>query len=86
MILTTVNSRAIHAIGYDYQSHQMEVIFSGGGIYRYENVPASVYRDFLRADSKGGYFRENVMGNYHHQRLGRYNTGRLVQRRRYASP
>ncbi len=84
MILTTVNSSAIHAIGYDFDNGDMEVIFTGGGIYLFHDVPADLYREFLRADSKGTFFLDFVRGRFDHRRLGRFNRGRLIQRRRYA--
>lgn len=84
MTLTTVNSRAIHAIGYDTDSAQLEVIFTGGGIYRYHDVPPELFERFLASDSKGAFFYDHVRGRFAHHRLGRFNRGRLVQRRRYA--
>jgi hypothetical protein len=72
MILETVNSTAIHAIGYDWDRHILEIVFTGGGIYHFANVPAAVFMGLLRAQSKGAYFQENIRGRYENRRLGRF--------------
>ena len=79
MILHTVDSAAIHAIGYDREQRVMEVIFTGGGIYLFRNVPPQVFEGFVRSTSKGAYFQENVRGMYGHQRLGRFRQRRLAR-------
>lgn len=79
MILHTVDSAAIHAIGYDRESRIMEVIFTGGGIYLFRNVPPQVFEGFVRSGSKGAYFQQNVRGAYGHQRLGRFRQRRVAR-------
>lgn len=69
MILHTVNSRAIHAIGYDPERLILEIVFTGGGIYRYAHVPPQVAGAFLRAPSKGRYFQDHIRGAYAMHRL-----------------
>ena len=85
MMLTTVNSNAIHAIGYDPKTRQLEVIFTGGGIYLFENVPHDVFLQFLRSPSKGGFFRRRVQGRFRQERLGRL-TKRQQTRRQAKQP
>jgi lysyl-tRNA synthetase class 2 len=72
MTLETVQSTAIHALGYDPKTATLEIIFTGGGIYIFRNVPRYVYYGLRAAVSKGGYFRAHIMGRYRHDRLGRY--------------
>jgi hypothetical protein len=72
MILTTVQSNAIHAIGYDPENHLMEIIFTGGGIYCYSEVPPHIFQQFLQAGSKGGFFQSHIRGAYPNWRLGRW--------------
>ncbi len=81
MTLHTVRSSAIHAIGYDIASHELEVIFTGGGIYRFFNVPTKLFTEFVNARSKGNFFQENVRGRFPHARLGRFRQRRPVARR-----
>jgi hypothetical protein len=72
MILETVHSTAIHAIGYDWDRNILEIVFTGGGIYHFANVPASVFMGLLRSPSKGAYFQEHIRGRYENRRLGRF--------------
>jgi hypothetical protein len=76
MTLETVNSSAIHAIGYDAERRVMEVIFTGGGIYRFANVPPEIFTEFARANSKGAFFQDHVRGRFRHMRLGRFRPRR----------
>jgi|GEM_PF-595540 len=83
MLLKTVQSSAIHAIGYDVESRELEVIFTGGGIYRFSNVPAEVYARFLRSQSKGSFFQDHIRGRFRHTRLGRFRRRTRAIRRRH---
>ncbi|MGA9773656.1 MAG: KTSC domain-containing protein [Blastocatellia bacterium] len=64
MKLTTVESSMIHAVGYDQESRTLEVIFTSGRIYCYENVPASEYKGLMEAQSKGQYMRYSIIDMY----------------------
>lgn len=48
-----VDSSSIAEVGYDPHREIMEVEFRNGGLYRYLEVPAEVYREFEEAESKG---------------------------------
>ena len=72
MILETVDSTAMHAIGYDWDRHILEIVFTSGGIYHFANVPASVFMGLLRSTSKGAYFQQHIRGKYMNRRLGRF--------------
>lgn len=76
MRLETVRSSAIHAIGYDPERRTLEIIFTGGGIYLFYNVPPEVFRGFLATESKGNYFQERIRGRFRHERLGRFRQRR----------
>lgn len=71
MELTVVESSMIHAAGYDAEARELEVVFSSGKIYRYQDVPRSVYEGLLAADSKGQYMRARVIGEYDERSLSR---------------
>ncbi len=62
MILTEICSTAIRFIGYD--GHTLAVIFHHGGRYDHPGVPASVYREFMQASSKGSYYARHIRGRY----------------------
>ena len=60
MQLETVDSGAIHAIGYDRGSQILEVIFTTGRVYQFTRVPLEQYQALRLAESKGRYFAENI--------------------------
>lgn len=59
-----VESRALAAIGYSSRLRALEVEFRRGGTYRYLEVPRSVYDALLTAESKAGFYNQNVRGKY----------------------
>lgn len=65
-----VISSNIAAVGYDAQSSVLFVRFhSGARVYSYRGVPASVYRAFLAAPSKGRFLAQFVKGRYPYARV-----------------
>ncbi len=64
MILETVESDVIHAIGYDPEINLLEIIFNSGLIYQYRGVPRDVFEGLKNAESKGRYFNENIRGEF----------------------
>jgi len=65
-----VESSNIQALAYD--GVFMYVRFLSGGIYRYGNVPESVYQELLNAESVGGSFHRLIKKNpdkYPYQKL-----------------
>lgn len=64
MQLTTVESSMIHAVGYDEDENELEVVFNNGGIYRYKNVETEEYEGLMDADSKGQYMRAHIIDMY----------------------
>ena len=71
MQLTTVDSSMIHAVGYDDETREMEVVFNSGRVYRYIDVDKSDYEGLLDADSKGRYMRANIIGIYADYKISR---------------
>jgi len=57
---TPVSSSNLASVGYDPENMILEIEFHNGGIYQYFNVPESVYRSLMSADSHGKY----LWGNY----------------------
>jgi hypothetical protein len=71
MKLTPVSSSMILAVGYDTAAKELEVVFSSGAVWRYQEVPRKVFKELLAAESKGSYMRACVIGVYPEYRLRR---------------
>ncbi|MBX9851434.1 MAG: KTSC domain-containing protein [Cytophagaceae bacterium] len=65
MRLRKINSRIVHAVGYDPAYLLLEVRFRiSKKIYGFLNVPKQVYDDFMKARSKGQFFNYYIKNNY----------------------
>jgi hypothetical protein len=60
----SVQSSGLAAVGYSKRRHLLEIEFTNGAIYRYVEVPPSVHRDLMSAESKARFYDENVRGKY----------------------
>ena len=56
-----IKSSAIRAISYEVDS--LYVLFNDGSEWCY-NAPVKVFYDWLKAESKGGFFNVNVRGKF----------------------
>ena len=65
---TTVDSTVIAAVGYSVEA-AMDIEFTSGATYRYFDVPAQVFHEFLAADSKGVFFNRRIRPRYQHAKL-----------------
>ena len=59
-----VQSTGLASIGYSKRRHILEIEFNNGAVYRYVDVPPSVYRDLVSAQSKARYYVLNIRRNY----------------------
>jgi KTSC domain len=59
-----VQSSGLAAVGYSKRRHILEIEFTNGAIYRYVEVPPSVHRDLMSAESKARFYDQNVRGKY----------------------
>ena len=57
-------SSAIASIGYSKRLHALEIEFVNGAIYRYLDVPSSLYRQLIKANSKARFYTKNIRGRY----------------------
>jgi KTSC domain len=64
-----ISSSALATAGYSKRRHILEIEFVNGAIYRYLDVPPSIYRDLMSAGSKARYYDSNIKGNYRSFRL-----------------
>jgi hypothetical protein len=62
MTLTSVNSSAIRAVGYD--GYTLTVEFHSGRIYDHPGVPYFVYMEFMNAPSLGEFYSRHIRGHY----------------------
>lgn len=65
------NSSSIAEVGYDSGFHVLEVLFVGGNVYRYFDVPEEVVADFMSpwTGSIGRYFEANIRFQYPYEQL-----------------
>ena len=59
-----LESTAVRSAGYDGASSKLEIEFTSGRIYQFDNVPASVYQWLLRTSSKGSYVARMISPRY----------------------
>ncbi len=64
-----VQSRVIAKVGYSKRRHLLEIEFVNGAIYRYIDVPSSVHRELISAESKARYYDANIKRNYRSVRV-----------------
>ena len=60
-----VESTLIKEISYDAATQVLTVVFvNGEDVYDYRGVPAAVYEELKKAESKGSYFVKNIKDKY----------------------
>lgn len=55
-----VISSTIAEVGYDMSSLVLEVQFTNGQVYRYDNVPPLIHQALMEAQSVGSYFAQTI--------------------------
>ena len=63
-----VKSSNIVSVGFDSSRSILYVKFGGSGVYRYFDVPASVFEALLAAASHGKYLNAAVIGRFRYER------------------
>ena len=59
-----VESSAIAKVGYSKRYHILEIEFINGAVYRYLDLPDTVYRDLMAAESKTRFYDSNIKRHY----------------------
>jgi hypothetical protein len=59
-----VDSSAIAQIGYSKRRHILEIEFVNGAVYRYLDVPVTIYRDLMSSESKARFYDSNIRRHY----------------------
>jgi hypothetical protein len=62
-----VSSSQLESIGYDEERNELFVEFKKGKVYRYLDVPKTVYTNFLNAESFGSFFFHSVKGQFDYE-------------------
>src|SRR5437762_6595291 len=60
----SVQSTAIAKVGYSKRRHILEIEFVNGAIYRYFDIPLSVHRDLMSAESKARFYDSKIRKHY----------------------
>ena len=60
----SVQSSAIAKVGYSKRRHILEIEFVNGAVYRYFDIPVSVHRDLMSAESKARFYDSNIRKHY----------------------
>jgi hypothetical protein len=64
MDIKPVRSRDLALVGYDHATATLEVVFRAGGVYRYRQIPESIYHALMSAPSHGTYFQKHIKAQY----------------------
>jgi len=59
-----IDSSMIVSVEYDRAARELLILFTSGKTYAYSDVPQTVYRGLLKAQSKGRYFLDCIEGQY----------------------
>ncbi len=67
--LVKIESSMVYAVGYDRESKTLEVVFTRGGIWEYEGVPESEYKNMMKSSSIGSYMRDYILDMYEEEQI-----------------
>ena len=65
----SVTSSNLASVGYDPSSQTLEVEFQNGSVYRYFNVPQTIYEGLMRASSSGSFLASQVKDRFPYSRV-----------------
>ena len=64
-----MQSSGLASVGYSKRRHILEIEFNNSAVYRYVNVPLSMYCDFASGEAKTRYYVHNIRRNYRYVRV-----------------
>ena len=64
-----VSSSDLCSVGYNSKTKVLEIEFNSGGIYRYSNVPQTVFSQLMSAPSHGRFFHSHIKNVFPHERI-----------------
>jgi hypothetical protein len=59
-----ITSSYLKSVGYEKESHTLEIEFISGKVFQYLSFPEELYKNFNEASSKGKFFTQNIRGTY----------------------
>jgi hypothetical protein len=59
-----ITSSTIKSVGYDVNMKVLEIEFTRGVIYQYNEIPFEIYNNFMTSKSKGNFLSINIMKKY----------------------
>lgn len=57
-------SEAIKSFDYDENKHILKIVFGNGSVYKYLDVPESIYRELKESSSVGQYFNSQIKNKF----------------------
>jgi hypothetical protein len=67
------DSTTLAAAAYDGRHERLELDFRDGTRYAYSGVTPNLYRDLLRANSKGSFFNRHIRGCFPYVKTDKEN-------------
>ena len=67
MLRQRVSSSNIVSVGYDEEQRILEIVFVGGRVYHYLEVPPERVLSLLRAESKGRYLNSEIKPHFRYR-------------------
>ncbi|HVW73164.1 MAG TPA: DUF87 domain-containing protein [Rhizomicrobium sp.] len=64
----SVSSTNVKAVAYEASTETLAVEFVAGNVYRYFDVPQSIFDEFLNAGSKGSFFNSTIKNRFRYER------------------
>ena len=74
MARVPLQSSVLAAVEYFPEPSALDIVFLTGEVYRYVNVPLSLYQNLLEADSKGIFFNTCIRNHFSFQHLANSDT------------
>lgn len=75
MVRKAVDSTTMRSVGYQAQRRILEIEFDSGAVYQVSGVPAMIYQELLRAESKGRYFNSEIRDVYPYVQVSQVGRG-----------
>ncbi len=67
MLRQRVSSSNIVSVGYDEEQRVLEIVFVGGRVYHYLEVPPERVLSLLRAESKGRFLNSEIKPHFRYR-------------------
>ena len=72
---TALESKMLSAAAYDNSKQILYLRFRNtGDVYRYFEFPVASYQTFLRAESRGGFFRSQIRDHFRYERMAKLHA------------